>query len=158
MLAAIGLVLSTLLAALGGIFAAFARLPLWQMPLAVAGILLTVSIPSMIIAWLKLRKRNLGPILDANGWALNAKAKINVPFGTSLTKIPALPVGALRDLVDPFAEKKRPWKLYATLAILLVLAVSWWQGALDSCLPNHVRSTTVLGAHAPAYQPPVSKP
>ena len=28
----------------------------------------------------------LGPILDANGWAINARARINIPFGKSLTK------------------------------------------------------------------------
>ena len=69
-LAAIGLVLTTLLAALGGIFGAFARLPLWQMPLALIGIMLAISVPSMLIAWLKLRQRNIGPILDANGLSL----------------------------------------------------------------------------------------
>ena len=55
------------------------------------GILLVISGPSMILAWMKLRKRNLGPILDANGWAVNAKAKMNVPFGASLTGIAKLP-------------------------------------------------------------------
>lgn len=153
-LAALGLVLSTLLAALGGIFAAFAKLPLWQMPLAIAAILLAVSIPSMIIAWLKLRKRNLGPILDANGWAVNAKAKINVPLGASLTKVAALPPGAQRDLVDPFAEKRKPWGLYVTITVILLLAGSWYFGKLDKVVPLKIRSTTVLGANAPAYQPP----
>jgi hypothetical protein len=156
MLAAIGLVLSTLLVALGGIFAAFVKLPLWQMPLAFAGILLTVSIPSMIIAWLKLRKRNLGPILDANGWAVNAKAKINVPLGGSLTQVAALPPGAQRDLVDPFAEKKHPWRLYLALVIILLLgfgAYRWYYGKLDQSL-DKLKSTSVLGTNAPAYQPP----
>ena len=153
-LAAIGLVLSTLLVALGGIFAAFVKLPLWQMPLAIAGILLAVSIPSMIIAWLKLRKRNLGPILDANGWAVNSKAKINVPFGASLTKIAVLPPGAQRDLVDPFAEKRKPWGLYLTIFVILLLAGCWYFGQLDKVLPLKIRSTTVLGVNAPAYQPP----
>lgn len=72
--------------AIGSAFAYFAGLfkgvEFWQLCLAVVGILLLISGPSMIIAWLKLRKRNLGPILDANGWAVNAKAKLNVPFGT----------------------------------------------------------------------------
>jgi hypothetical protein len=108
-LAAIGLVLTTLLAALGGIFGAIAKLPAWQVPLAIIGILLAISLPSMVLAWLKLRRRNLGQILDANGWAVNAKAKMNVPFGGSLTGVAALPPGSQRDLVDPFAEKKRPW-------------------------------------------------
>jgi len=152
-LAAIGLVLSTLLVALGGIFAAFVKLPLWQMPLAIAGILLAVSIPSMIIAWLKLRKRNLGPILDANGWAVNAKAKINVPFGASLTRVAALPPGSQRDLVDPFAEKKRPWGLWITILVILALALCWYLGKLDRVLPGKVKSTSVLGINAPAYEP-----
>jgi hypothetical protein len=154
MLAAIGLVLSTLLVALGGIFAAFTKLPLWQMPLAIAGILLAVSIPSMIIAWLKLRKRNLGPILDANGWAVNAKAKINVPFGKSLTQVAVLPPGAQRDLVDPFAEKRKPWRLYVAIIVILLLAGYWYYGKLDKVMPPKIRSTTVLGTNAPAYQPP----
>ena len=35
---------------------------------------------------------------------MNAKAKMNVPFGGSLTGIAVLPPGSERDLVDPFAE------------------------------------------------------
>ena len=120
-LAAIGLVLTTLLAALGGIFGAIAKLPPWQVPLAIIGILLAISLPSMLLAWLKLRRRNLGPILDANGWAVNAKAKMNVPFGGSLTGVATLPPGSQRDLVDPFAEKKSPWPKIIVLVFLLVL-------------------------------------
>jgi len=159
MLAAIGLVLSTLLAALGGIFAAFAKLPLWQMPLAIAGILLAVSVPSMIIAWLKLRKRNLGPILDANGWAVNTKAKINVPFGAWMTQVAALPPGAQRDLVDPFAEKQKPWGVYAATVVVLLLAGCWYLGKLDKMVPYRIKSTTVFGSSAPACQlPPATSP
>jgi hypothetical protein len=121
-LAAIGLVLTTLLAALGGIFGAFAKLPIWQIPVAIAGILLAISLPSMLLAWLKLRKRNLGPILDANGWAVNAKARVNVPFGRSLTQVAVLPPGAQRDLIDPFAEKKSPWPKIIVFLIVLALA------------------------------------
>jgi hypothetical protein len=153
-LAAIGLVLTTLLAALGGIFGAIAKLPAWQVPLAIVGILLAISLPSMLLAWLKLRRRNLGPILDANGWAVNAKAKMNVPFGGSLTGVATLPPGSQRDLVDPFAEKKRPWGLYITLAAIVVLAICWYLGKLDGALPGPAKSTSVLGTSAPAYVPP----
>jgi len=120
-LAAIGLVLTTLLAALGGIFGRIAGLPWWQIPLALLALLVAISTPSTLMAYLKLRRRNLGPILDANGWAVNARAKINVPFGASLTKVAALPPGAARDLVDPFAEKKSLWpKLLLALLLLLL--------------------------------------
>jgi hypothetical protein len=126
-LAAIGLVLSTLLGALGTIFGRILGLEWWQIPLALVAILVAVSTPSIVMAYLKLRKRNLGPILDANGWAVNARARINVPFGGSLTQVAALPEGAERDLVDPFAERQSPWP--KVIAILVVLAVLY--GFLD---------------------------
>ena len=153
-LAAIGLVLTTLLAALGGIFGKILGLAWWQIPLAFIAILLAISAPSMIIAWLKLRRRNLGPILDANGWAVNAKAKMNVPFGGALTGVAALPPGSQRDLVDPFAEKRRPWGLYFTLIVIVILGLCWYWGKLDRMLPGKLKSTAVMGTNAPAYKTP----
>lgn len=130
--AAFGLALGALGTAIASIVGVFLALPLWQMPLAVAGLLLAVSGPSMLIAFLKLRQRNLGPILDANGWAVNTKARINIPFGSTLTKLAVLPKGAERTLVDPFAEKKTPWKRWVfLLALLTALAFAWNQGYLS---------------------------
>jgi hypothetical protein len=126
LIAALGIGAAGLGGMIGTIVAVFLGLR-WMMPLGVLAIMLLISGPSMLMAWLKLRKRNLGPILDANGWAVNAKARINLPFGASLTQVAALPPGAQRDnLVDPFAEKKRPWALYLTLLVLLLLALGWW--------------------------------
>jgi hypothetical protein len=154
-LAAIGLVLSTLLTALSVIFAKlFGLKPVWEIPVAMLGILVAISMPSVIIAWLKLRKRNIGPILDANGWAVNAQARMNVPFGASLTKIATLPPGSQRDLRDPYAEKKSPWPIVIVLAIIIGLGIAWYLGKLDQQLPVRVRSVTVLGTNAPAYVPP----
>lgn len=93
----------------------------WQLPLIIIGIMLLISLPSLILAFMKLRKRNLGPILDANGWAVNAKAKINVPFGTSLTGIAKLPPGSHVDVSDKYAEKSAAWP-----KILITLFVIWW--------------------------------
>jgi len=98
------------------------KLQPWQMALVPVGIMLLISGPLMLIAWLKLRKRNLGPILDANGWAINNVAKMNIPFGASLTDLPKLPPGAERSLEDPFAEKKSPWPKIIVFAILLIVA------------------------------------
>jgi len=88
---------------------------------AILGVILLISGPSMIIAYLKLRKRNLGPMLDANGWAVNAKTRVNVPFGQSLTGLAKLPPGASRNLVDPYAEKKSLWPKLAVLALALYI-------------------------------------
>jgi hypothetical protein len=92
-----------------------------QLALAVVAIMALISGPAIILAYIKLRKRNLGPILDANGWAVNAKAKINVPFGTSLTDIATLPPGSQRDLTDRFAEKQNPWPKLIVLALVLYI-------------------------------------
>jgi hypothetical protein len=76
------------------------------------------------VAWLKLRQRNLGPILDANGWALNANARINVPFGESLTRVATLPQGSRVDMLDPYAEKGAPW--WIAVVVVAAFAVGWY--------------------------------
>jgi hypothetical protein len=121
MIAALGVGAAGIGGMVGGIASGFLSMK-GLMPLGILVIILLISGPSMLMAWLKLRKRNLGPILDANGWAVNAKAKINVPFGRSLTQVAALPPGAQRNLVDPYAEKKSPWPRLVVLAIILALA------------------------------------
>lgn len=128
--AAIGLAFGALGTALAAILSGFLALPLWKMPLVIAGLMLLISGPSMILAWLKLRKRNLGPLLDANGWAVNIRARLNIPFGASLTGVAALPEGARHSLSDPFADKPVPWGRWALAGLLLlVLAVwSWFSG------------------------------
>ena len=129
--AAIGLAIGAIGTMLAAVLSGILKLPWWQFPIAIAAIILLISLPSVLLAWLKLRKRNIGPILDANGWAVNARAKINIPFGTSLTAAARLPENAERSLADPFAEKKSPWKLYLVLAALLAAAlVLWRQGYL----------------------------
>ena len=148
--AAIGVMITGAISALTLILGYVFGLKLWQYPLVLVGLMLVISGPSMLIAWLKLRKRNLGPILDSNGWAINNVAKMNIPFGASLTDLPKLPPGAERSLEDPFAEKQRPWKLYFLILAILVLAWCWYDGKLDAYLPNKVSSTHVLKDNAPA--------
>jgi hypothetical protein len=124
--AAIGLAVGAIGTALAAMVTGMLGLRWWQMPLVVVGLMLLISGPAMVLAWFKLRSRNLGPILDANGWAVNARARINIPFGTSLTQLAQLPEGAERALTDPYAEKERPWKLYLTIAAILFVAAAWW--------------------------------
>lgn len=123
--AAIGLAIGAIGTAVASVVTGLLGLKWWQIPLAIAGVLLLVSGPAVVLAWFKLRSRNLGPILDANGWAVNARARINIPFGTDLTQIARLPEGAERSLTDPYADKRQPWPLYAGIALVLILA-AWW--------------------------------
>ncbi|HEY3490059.1 MAG TPA: hypothetical protein VGK27_08055 [Candidatus Deferrimicrobiaceae bacterium] len=127
---AIGAIGTMLASVVGGLF----KLAWWQLPLVIAGVALLISGPSMFMAWLKLRQRNLGPILDANGWAVNARARINIPFGASLTAVARLPENSERSLIDPFAEKKRRWPYLMIVLALLAAAVllAWKQGWLSA--------------------------
>jgi hypothetical protein len=125
--AAIGVALGSVGTFMAAIFTKFVDLGVW-IPVALLVIMLGISVPSMILAWLKLRQRNLGPILDANGWAVNTRARINIPFGAALTQLARLPEGADRALSDPYAEKRSPWKLYVLLAAIVVgvvLSLHW---------------------------------
>ncbi len=104
------------------------------------------------LAYIKLRKRNLGPILDANGWAMNAKAKFNVPFGATLSSVAKLPPGSRSDIRDPFAEKRFPWKTFLLSFLLIYGAIRWYLGFLDSYLPEPMHSTSVFGKWAPRFE------
>lgn len=147
--AALGVAVGGITAALGVLLQAFLGLGIW-MPLGIVGILLLISGPSMAVAWLKLRRRSIGPLLDANGWAINVLPRVNVPLGHSLTSMARLPKGAVRNLTDPFAEKKTPWWRYALLFLLIGTGALWYLGKVDRYLPLSYQSTTVLGDAAPA--------
>ncbi len=127
--AAIGLAIGAIGGILASVVSGIFSLKLWQVPLAVAGLMLAVSGPSMLLAWFKLKRRNLGPILDACGWAINARVRINIPFGASLTAMPHLPEGAHRSLVDPYAEKKPLWPYIVVVLLAIgVLGWAWYAG------------------------------
>lgn len=105
----------------------------WQWIAIIAGVMLVISGPAMIKAWLKLRKRNLSPLLNANGWAVNAKVLVNVRFGETLTHIAKYPIVKTK---DPFAKKKMPvWKkILLWLGIIIVVA-----GIVYFCIPKERR-------------------
>ncbi len=116
---AFGAIGSVIMSALTGFF----NLTWWKMPLAIISIMLIISGPSMILAWLKLRKRNLAPLLDANGWAINARAIINIVFGKTLTQLAVLPSNARVNLIDPFAKKRNPYLPVILTVIIIAVAL-----------------------------------
>ena len=118
---ALGTFLTSLLTEVGAI----ADRGWWAIPTLIICILLAISGPSMILAWMKLRKRNLAPLLNANGWAINADAIISVLFGNTLTEQAQFPV---LKLADPHAKIKKlskggKWTI-AIAALLLGIAVA----------------------------------
>lgn len=129
--AAIGMAIGFIGSFLTTLGSEFMKLLWWQMPLCILAIFLLISGPSMFIAWLKLRKRNISPILNANGWAVNASAKISIRFGNALSEQACFPLSAKMRGQDPFADKGLPWwqhLLWASALLLFVAAVCWFFG------------------------------
>ena len=123
--AAIGMALGFIGSFLTSLAKGVAALAWWQLILAIVAILLVVSGPSMVLAWLKLRQRNLAPLLNANGWAINADAIVNAMFGSSLTDQAQFP---MMKLVDPYAPVKKistggKWAI-AISVIVAVVAIA----------------------------------
>jgi hypothetical protein len=122
--AALGLAIGAIGGAVASVFTGLLRLAPWEWPLAVAAALLLISGPSMLLAALKLRQRNLGPLLEGTGWAVNGRVKINMPLGVALTDRGVLPADADRLAFDPYEdEAANTRRMYAYA--LAVLVVGW---------------------------------
>lgn len=157
--AAVGLAVGAIGTALATVLASLLSLQWWQIPLALAGVLLAISVPSMLLAYLSLRARNLGPLLDANGWAINTSARINIPFGASLTGTASLPPGAQYSLSDPFAEKHHPWGLYLFLLLLIGgTGYLWAEGHLARWWSQLQPRLTPATQTVPAGEPQTAAP
>ncbi len=141
---AVGMIGTALASLAKGIFA----LKWWQLILAFVGILLLISGPAMVMAWLKLRRRNIAPLLNANGWAVNAASKISIPFGETLTDSVKFPKMKLK---DPYAKSGlATWKkLLISFAALVVVACCLWLfnllawAGLRSPLPRYAEPCAV---------------
>jgi hypothetical protein len=126
-IAALGVGVGAIGALFGGFVSGFMSLqPWWAKPLALAGGVLAISGPSMALAWLKLRQRTLGPVLDANGWAVNGRVRVNIPLGAALTDLKALPAGSTRSLDDPFEDKASRRRRRLFWAVAGVAAAVVW--------------------------------
>ena len=123
--AALGMAVGMIGTALTSLFKGIFALEWWQLIAAFIGIMLVISGPAMVMAWMKLRRRNIAPLLNANGWAINAASKISIPFGETLTDIAKYPKLKLK---DPYARKGLPtWKRWTlSLSSLSVVIAALW--------------------------------
>lgn len=140
--AAFGLALGALGTALASIASSLFQLKWWQFPLVFLGIFLIISGPSVILAWIKLRQRTLGPLLEASGWAINGKVKINFFLGGQLTSKAQLPPNASRSYIDPMHKKVYYYWLAFFFALALSIATTcvwlWQSGHLKSFIPEFI--------------------
>ena len=115
--AAIGMALGMIGTALASVAQGWISLTWWQQIIVFVCILLIISGPSMIMAWMKLRRRNLAPVLNANGWAINADSIISVPFGLKLTEQVRFPFTK-----NP-AKKNPAGKIFLVILLLIILGL-----------------------------------
>ena len=67
-----------------------------------------------------MRKRSRGPVLNANGWAINSQVLVNILFGKTLTSVAKYPK---MKLDDPYAKRTPVWrKILCWVLFLLVVA------------------------------------
>jgi hypothetical protein len=158
MLAAVGVAAAGVATFASSVVGTFLSLGVW-MPVGLLAIVGIISGPSVVIAWLKLRRRSLGPLLDASGWAINGHTRLTVPLGAKLTTLAELPPGASRSLVDPYAP--RGWRGPVLLALAVAAFAGWASTALDDCLPEGARvrdlargASSASASAAPSAAPP----
>lgn len=149
--AAIGLAIGAIGTALASIARALFELQWWQFPLVILGLFLLISGPSVIMAWLKLRQRTLGPLLEASGWAVNGQVKINYFLGNELTSKAELPANASRNYVDPMRKPKGKYYFIAFVIALVIgaTATAGWMWYRTDILTN---DTATQAENPPATQ------
>ena len=113
--AALGVGVGMAGAAIGGLIGLVAGLPLWKVLAGVAAVILIVSLPSVILAWFKLRARDLGAILNAGGWAVNRPLTFSMGLARTFTHPAKLPFGS--------AVARDPYASHGWLKVLLLLVV-----------------------------------
>ena len=147
--AAIGMALGMIGTALVKVGEGMKDLPWWQYLIIFVCILLIISGPSMIMAWMKLRRRNLAPVLNANGWAINADSIISVPFGLKLTEQVRFPFTK-----NP-AKKNPTGKIFLVILLLIILGLGGF-GIYKYITKEEVTAEEVMEATEAEANPVVS--
>ncbi len=124
--ATLGIALSFVATALTGVVSALTNTPLWKTGVAILGIVLVVSFPSVILTWCRLRARNLAPIFNASGWAVNRHIGLTPTLGRFFTQR-ANYIGKKFVPAPQMLASTRIWKrLGWGIVILAVLAAGWY--------------------------------
>jgi len=155
--AAVGIALGAIGTAVGSIAGMLMALHWWQFPLLIVAVFACISGPAAFLAWLKLRKRTLGPVLEASGWAVNGQLPVNLVLGSALTSEAVLPRNATRTRHDPLRQKSKTGKLI--MALILAAAVGVGYLAYEGTLMKLIKlAVTVEMPAKPADAPAPAAP
>ncbi|MAE62944.1 MAG: hypothetical protein CMJ18_01625 [Phycisphaeraceae bacterium] len=113
----------------------------------VAAAVLAVLVPSIILAIIKLRRRDLSSVLEGSGWAINARMRLTYRQGRHFTRRPPYPPGAR-------GVRTRLW--WFVIVVLIVLAVVAWR--VSKQWPTNPPPPGEAPAAAPADPPDPPEP
>lgn len=88
--------------------------------IGVLAAILLVMLPTLIVASLKLRRRDLSAILEGSGWAINARMRLTTKQGRFFTERPRYPARASGIFRLPWR-----WVVAVVLIVLGTWAVAW---------------------------------
>ena len=115
----------------------------------------------MFLAWLKLRKRTLGPLLEASGWAVNSQLPINQVLGRALTKEASLPSNSTKIRNDPLHQESPAGKIILAVILALALLLGYLGWKYKDAVSNVMKSAVTVeqpAAPAPAAAAPAAEP
>ena len=152
--AAVGIALGAIGTAVGTIVGMLMALHWWQFPLLIVAAFACISGPAAFLAWLKLRKRTLGPVLEASGWAVNGQLPVNLVLGSALTSEASLPRNATRTRHDPLRQKSKTGKLILAAILAAVLGAGYLAYKYDDIVMKYLKmAVTVEMPAKPAEVP-----
>lgn len=112
------------IAAMGSALAYFAQtitsIPWWQALVGLASAVAAVALPAALVAFIKLRKRDLSAILEGSGWAINARMRLTHAQSLFFTRSPRLPLGSRR-----LGRRTGRVFVFAVVLVLALAGVLW---------------------------------
>ncbi len=115
-----GVAVAALGSALAYITKTLASIETPKIIIALIAAMLAVMLPTSIAGFLKLRRRDLSAILEASGWAINARMRLTFSQGRFFTRQPRFPKGAKG------VRRKRLWLLVASVILAATVLLGWY--------------------------------
>ena len=120
MLMGAGVALAVVVTALAYIAEKLTKLHWYEIWLGIGGVLVAVLLPTFVLAWLKLRKRDLSAILEGSAWAINARMRLTRKQCRVFTERPRRPRSAT------LIGSRKTKRIAIAVVVILVLALAGW--------------------------------
>ena len=117
-----GVAVAALGSSLAYITNTFAGPNIWKLFVGIGGAVVAVMLPTVILAIVKLRRRDLSALLEGSGWAVNARMRLTRRQARFFAEKPPYPEDA---------RGIRRWTRWVVLTVILIViagALAWWQG------------------------------